>query len=137
MSNFESRRREVEARTRRLQELALKKVGEHIKGAARTNSRKRTGDTGGSFTSEVTNDGSGSKVIIGSNQDNAIYEEFGTGIHAEKGGRKTPWVYKDKKTGEFYKTRGKTGTRALRNAGEQNKSQAQTIIRGVMSGGMG
>lgn len=43
--------------------------------------------------------------------ENAIWEEFGTGIYAENGGRQTPWkYYYDGNKGErgWRKTRGKT-----------------------------
>ncbi|HHQ1471541.1 TPA: hypothetical protein QCU25_004200 [Bacillus anthracis] len=75
---------------------------------------------------------------MGSNQDNAMYEEFGTGIYAEKGGgRSDKWVYFDKKTGNFYRTQGKKGTRAIRNAGEQHKADIISIIQQKMQGGLG
>ena len=37
----------------------------------------------------------------------APYVEYGTGIYAKDGnGRKTPWTYKDERTGEWIRTRG-------------------------------
>jgi len=44
-------------------------------------------------------------VYIGTNVDYAIWHEFGTGIYAESGGRKTPWMFQDK-DGEWHWTRG-------------------------------
>lgn len=46
-------------------------------------------------------------ATIGSPLENAIWEEFGTGIYAENGnGRKSPWMYEDK-DGKTWFTRGK------------------------------
>ena len=56
------------------------------------------------------------KATIGSPLQNAIWEEFGTGEHAENGkGRKTPWRYQDVK-GNWYTTKGKKPSRALHKA---------------------
>lgn len=50
---------------------------------------------------------------MGSNYENTIWEEFGTGQYAlEGGGRKTPWIYKGS-DGEMHWTRGKRPSRAL------------------------
>ena len=35
-------------------------------------------------------------VYIGTNVEYAMWHEFGTGIYAEEGGRKTPWMFTDK-----------------------------------------
>ena len=53
---------------------------------------------------------------VGSNIENAIWEEFGTGEYALHGdGRKGGWVYQAPK-GEFYFTKGKTPNRPMHNA---------------------
>jgi hypothetical protein len=135
---FISRRQEVERRTRTLEQVAMLAAANYVKGMGQTYSRKRSGDTVRSITAETKMLGDQVVGIVGSNQDNAIYEEFGTGIHAEKGGgRKDKWVYKDKRTGQFYRTQGKKGTRALRNAGEQHKADIIRIIQQTMRGGLG
>ena len=87
--------------------------------------RVDTGKTKGSFTHHV--DDGELKSSIGSPDENAIWEEYGTGIYAENGnGRKTSWVYKDPKTGNFYTTRGKKGHRPFQHAYDSKQS---TIIR--------
>ncbi|PEJ92038.1 HK97 gp10 family phage protein [Bacillus wiedmannii] len=135
---FISRRSEAEQRTRRLEQVAMLRAAEYVKGMAQTYSRKRSGDTARSITAETKMLGDQVVGIVGSNQDNAIYEEFGTGIYAEKGGgRSDKWVYKDKRTGNFYRTQGKKGTRALRNAGEMHKADVMRIIQQTMRGGLG
>ena len=52
-------------------------------------------------------------ATVGSPLENAIWEEFGTGEYALNGdGRKTPWVYQDRK-GVWHKTTGKYPKRAF------------------------
>lgn len=71
----------------------------------------------------------GDTVYVGSNMENAIWEEYGTGVHAEAGdGRQTPWVYKDR-YGNFHTTSGKKGTRALRKAMEMKSPVAEAIVK--------
>lgn len=88
--------------------------------------RNKSGQTKGSYQSHVDDD----TVTIGSNVENAIWEEFGTGIHAINGdGRKdVPWKYQDKKTGQWYSTSGKTGHRPFFTAFESVKSKIQKIV---------
>ena len=83
------------------------------------------GDTKKSFDYKVVGD----TVYVGSNAENAIWEEYGTGIHAEKGdGRKTPWVYYDPAADSYFTTKGKKGTRALRKAMNDKAPVAKKII---------
>ncbi|PFZ02352.1 hypothetical protein COL75_16725 [Bacillus wiedmannii] len=135
---FISRRSEAEQRTKALEKVAMLAAANYVKGMAQAYSRSRSGDTKRSITAETKMMGDQIVGIVGSNQDNAIYEEFGTGIYAEKGnGRKDKWVYFDKRTGKYYRTQGKKGTRALRNAGEMHKADIQRIIQQTMRGGLG
>ena len=72
----------------------LYEVGGEIEARAKRNSRVRSSKTKGSFQHVV--DESNLSAHIGSNEENAIWEEFGTGLHAIKGdGRKGYWVYVD------------------------------------------
>jgi hypothetical protein len=92
----------------------LEEVGGEVEAQAKQNSRVRTGKTKGSFEHAV-NEGS-FEVYIGSNYENAIWEEFGTGEYALEGdGRKGGWFYTDE-SGERHFTLGKTPNRALFNA---------------------
>ena len=53
------------------------------------------------------------EAIIGSSDQNAIWEEFGTGEHALQGnGRKGGWSYQDEK-GDWHYTTGKKPSRAF------------------------
>lgn len=92
----------------------LEEAGGELEGKAAENTRVDTGSLKGDWTYEV--DQNGRKVTVGNPQENAIWEEFGTGEHAEGGdGRKGGWVYKDA-TGEYHYTKGKTATHALEKA---------------------
>lgn len=65
---------------------------------------------------------------VGTNQEYAIYHEYGTGIHAEGGkGRKTPWRYVDAK-GEGHWTRGIKPIHFLKKAIEDHKDEYKSII---------
>ncbi|ABS23171.1 MULTISPECIES: hypothetical protein [Bacillus cereus group] len=133
---YESKIEQAIKKMQAAERIAVKRGSEYVKGNAVTYSRKRSGDTARGFETKVAMEGNIPKGVIYNNKDNAIYEEFGTGIYAEKGGRKTPWVYKDKRTGKFYRTRGKKGTKAFRNAGENHKSETARIMISAMKGGM-
>ena len=106
--------------------------GELESQAMRNQTRVDTGQTKGGWTHIVED----KKVTIGNPLENAIWEEFGTGEYSIKGGRKGGWVYRDKRTGKFYKTRGKTALRPLHNAFTANKSKiirrAEQILKGRM-----
>lgn len=89
------------------------------------NTRVKTGQTKNSWKSNI--DEVKKEAIIGSEFENSIWEEFGTGEFAIEGnGRKTTWTYKDKTTGKYYKTKGKKPTRALYKA---FKTQKFTIVQ--------
>ena len=52
-----------------------------------------------------------------------VYVEFGTGIYEKNGiGRKTPWVYKDPKSDNYYKTTGQQAQPFMYNTSEHLKS---------------
>lgn len=100
------------------------------------NSRVDTGQTKGSY--EYVIDESKGEGKIGSNLENAIWEEFGTGEYALHGdGRKGGWVYKDAK-GNYHRTYGKTPNRPLNNAFTALKSKFikryEDILRSKMGG---
>lgn len=117
------------------------------------NSRVDTGQTKGSYEYIISRDEL--KAVIGSQMENAIWEEFGTGEYALNGdGRKTAWYVpcenyegrkkptyqgkvtivfgKDKKT--FYKTDGKKPNRPLYKASEKVKPNLQKALENKMKG---
>lgn len=94
-----------------------------LQGQTIENSRVDTGQTRGSYQYRVIEKGDRVEGYLGSNAENAIWEEYGTGEYALKGnGRKTPWVYKNRK-GEFYWTTGKKPKRPMHTAYNQKKAE--------------
>ena len=74
-------------------------------------------------------------AYMGSNYENAIWEEFGTGEHALQGnGRKGGWAYEDPKTGETIWTHGKKPSRAFWNAYTSLKNKIINRIQECMKG---
>ena len=78
-------------------------------------------------------------MVIGSDLENAIYEEYGTGEYALHGdGRKGGWVYKSDKDGKFYHTLGKTPrqplTKAFRTNAPKIKRQFGNVIKQNLGG---
>lgn len=101
----------------------LEEAGGEIEAQTKRNCRVDTGKTKGSFRHVVNEE----ELIcsIGSDYQNALWEEFGTGIYAVEGnGRKTPWVYKDA-DGKFHKTKGKKPKRMLFSAFQMLKGKIQ------------
>lgn len=94
---------------------ALEEASGAVEAQVKQNQRVDTGQTKGSWGHYVSmKEHTG---YIGSNYQNAIWEEFGTGIHALNGnGRKTPWVYTPDDGKTFYRTKGKKPIRPLYNA---------------------
>ena len=85
----------------------------HVKDVITAASRVDTGAMRNSINHQVANDENA--VYVGTNQDYAIYHEYGTGIYAEGGkGRKTPWSYQDSH-GEWHRTRGMKPIHMIKN----------------------
>lgn len=94
----------------------LYEVGGEIQSQTQRNSRVDTGQTKGSYKYVVDEGQHEATVSVGSDLENAIWEEFGTGEYALHGdGRKGGWFYKDEKgVGHF--TRGKKPNRPMYHA---------------------
>ena len=76
----------------------------------------------------------GEDCYVGTNQEYAIYHEFGTGIYCEGGGgRQTPWTYQDAH-GEWHRTRGLRPIHFLKNAIAEHTSEYQQIIEQQLKG---
>lgn len=102
-----------------------------LEAQVKRNTKVKTGKTKGSWTYKV--DETKMEGYIGSNYENAVWEEFGTGEYALNGdGRKGGWVYYDE-AGVRHFTRGKTPRRALFRAFASLKNKliqmAQTKFR--------
>lgn len=96
----------------------LHEAAGEIQARTRRNSRVDTEQTKGSYECKVSESFMAGEQYaqVGSNLENAIWEEFGTGEYALHGdGRKGGWFYEDAK-GDGHFTRGKTPNRPLHNA---------------------
>jgi len=110
----------------------LEEAAGELESQTKRNSPVDTGQLKGSWTHVV--DESAKEATIGSNLENAIWNEFGTGQYALKGnGRKTPWFYVDAK-GVGHRTIGKKPQRSLHNAFESTKSGLKTSLENALKG---
>ena len=91
------------------------------------NTRVDTSKTKNSFRHTVDDDAH--IAYIGSDEENAIWEELGTGEHALQGnGRKGGWFYVDAK-GDGHFTRGKKPSRAFWHAYTNMKKKIENRIK--------
>lgn len=129
---FEDYSPQVKARMLTAIRAFMYEAGGEVQGQVARNTRVDTGRTKGSWDYKVSGDGL--EVTVGSNAENAIWEEYGTGIHAEGGrGRQTPWSYRAP-NGKWYTTRGKKGTKAFRRAyGKVKRAAAKNLERKLSS----
>ena len=104
-----------------------------LESQVKRNSRVDTGKTKNSFQHKVTKDGDEHIGVVGSSDENAIWEEFGTGEHALEGnGRKGGWAYKDAE-GHWHYTTGKNPSRAFWKAYTSTKNAIIKRIQSRMS----
>lgn len=109
--HIETHQDEVNERFREIAIAWLHEASGELESAVRNNQRVRTGKTRGSWRYVV--DEQKLEGIVGSDMENAIWEEFGTGEYALNGnGRKGGWWYVDEK-GQRHFTRGKRPIRPL------------------------
>ncbi len=136
----------------------LEEAAGELESQVKRNSRVgTTRETGNSFKHRVVD--AEYTAYVGSDEENAIWEEFGTGEYAitengGKGGRKTPWyvpvdsyigkkkptyngkvvvVYgKNKK--KYYKTNGKKPSRAFWNTYTSQKASIINLIQNKLKG---
>ena len=110
----------------------LEECAGEMESAVKRKTRVATGQTKNSFRHRVNT--AIHEAYIGSNDINAVYEEYGTGEHALQGnGRKGGWVYKDAK-GEYHRTFGKRPSRAFWNAYTSMKSKIIKRIENSLKG---
>lgn len=123
----------VLARLKGIQTNWLEETAGELKSQAQRNTRVDTGATKASFQHKV--DVGKMEAAVGSNMENAIWEEFGTGIYAENGGGRSdvPWFYKGS-DGTWRATKGKRGTRAFRKAYRSVKNKAVARLNSQMRG---
>lgn len=110
----------------------LEECAGELESQVKRNSRVDTGKTKSSFRHNV--DESSHTATVGSPDENAIWEEFGTGEHAlAKNGRKGGWRYKDAK-GNWHFTHGKKPSRAFWNAYNAKKNGIIKRIQNSLKG---
>ena len=66
-------------------------------------------------------------VYIGSNNEHAIYNEYGTGIYADGGGRQSPWAYEGP-DGKWHRTHGMEPLHFLKKAATEHVNEYLAII---------
>lgn len=111
-------------------EKALEAIGLQAEGYVAMLTPVDTGRLRDSITHEVKGD----TVYIGTNVEYAPYIEFGTGIYADSGGRKTPWWYKDDK-GEWHFTHGSQPHHMLQRGIEQHLDEYKQIAEEFLKDG--
>jgi HK97 gp10 family phage protein len=96
---------------------------------AKEKAPKDTGALRRSITSEITHEGGNLTGVVFTPLEYAPYVEYGTGLFAEKGGRKdVPWVYQDDK-GEWHSTSGQKPQPFMRPALNENREEIIRIIK--------
>ena len=110
----------------------LEECAGELETQVKRNTRVDTGKTKNSWQHHVDDDTH--TATIGSNYENAIWEEFGTGEHALKGnGRKGGWRYVDAK-GDGHFTYGKKPSRAFIYAFHSLKNRIIKRIQNALKG---
>ncbi len=114
--------------------LFLEEAANEIASQASRNSRVDTGQLKGSWDHRV--DEEAGEATIGSPEQNAIWEEFGTGEYAAKGdGRKGGWNYQDD-SGNWHHTIGKKPNRTLQRAFDSTKGKIANRAKQIFKEGM-
>ena len=110
----------------------LEECAGELESQVKRNTRVDTGKTKNSFRHHVDDDSH--TATIGSDHENAIWEEFGTGEYALEGnGRKGGWFYVDAK-GDGHFTHGKRPSRAFWNAFTSMKDKIINRIQEYLKG---
>lgn len=100
-----------------------------VERTAKQTAPKDTGALRNSIQFDVRENGSEIVGTVFTPLEYAPYVEFGTGLFAEKNGRKTPWIYEDEKTGKTIFTRGQKPHPYLRPALFENRKKITEILK--------
>lgn len=112
---------------------ALEAIGNQAVSHAKKNITQAGRVDTGAMRNSMTHQVEGDTCYVGTNNEYAIYHEFGTGVYAEGGkGRQTGWFYVDKK-GKGHYTRGMRPIHFLKNAIMNNVKEYQEIIKKYLS----
>lgn len=112
--------------------IALEESAGELESQVKRNTRVKTGQTKNSWKHKVDNDKH--EAVVGSDLENAIWEEFGTGEYAVNGdGRQGGWYYVDE-DGHGHFTHGKKPSRALHNAYTTLKNKIKKHLQDALKG---
>lgn len=104
---------------------AIGKACALVEGEAKKKAPKDTGALRRSISSTVK----GTEGIVFTPLEYAPYVEYGTGLFAEKGGRKdVPWYYKDEE-GKWHRTSGQHPHPYMRPALNENREEVLRLIK--------
>lgn len=111
----------------------LEEVAGELESQVKRNTRVRTGKTKNSWRHKITKKSDEEiTAYIGSDYENTIWEEFGTGDYALNGdGRKGGWFYEDVE-GKGHFTHGKEPTRAFWKAYTSMKNKIIARIQNAL-----
>lgn len=113
-------------------ENAVEKSCALVEAKAKRKAPKGTGALRRSIESKVENKGTSIEGTVFTPLEWAPYVEFGTGLFAEKGGRKdVPWRYKAD-DGKWYTTEGQKPQPYLRPALKENEKKIIKMIKGAL-----
>lgn len=119
----------VMAELQRRIEIGLEQCGLVAEGYAQLNCPVDTGNLRNSIEHRTGSD----SMTVGTNVNYAAYVEFGTGRYSEKGGRMTPWVYKDSE-GHWHRTEGTRPRPYIKPAIADNIEKYKKLIEQALKG---
>lgn len=117
---------------------ALEEAAGELEAQVKRNTKVKTGQTKNSWYHRVIGSMMAGeyRATVGSDYQNAIWEEFGTGDHALNGnGRKGGWFYEDEE-GNGHFTHGKKPRRPFWNAYTSKKNRLIKFIQDKFKGGL-
>lgn len=127
---------EVKALIAELAESSLEETCGELESQTKRNTAVDTGQTKNSWQHKVTKSGEDYVGAVGSDYQNAIWEEFGTGDYALHGdGRKGGWFYEDAE-GNGHFTHGKKPRRPFHKAYTTLKNKLIKFIQDRFKGGL-
>ena len=134
---FESNVIEVSEKMSALAFSALEECAAEMESQVKRNTAVDTGQTKNSWRHKITGSLMAGQylAVIGSDYENAIWEEYGTGEYALNGdGRKGGWWYQDPKWGVWIHTKGKHPRRAFFKAYAALKNPIIARIQAIFGG---
>ena len=114
-------------------EAAMQRCCALVERTAKQKAPKDTGALRNSISSRVEDNGGEIVGVVFTPLEYAPYVEFGTGLFAEEGGRKTPWMYEDEETGKMILTRGQHPQPFLRPALTENREKITRLLKGSVN----